>query len=307
MTTQSNKAFTLVEVAVTIVIVVLMTGTAMTILDRLVGAMIDMRLQDAAFETAREQMESLLSLSTVKDMVEFGVSEIHPAVHWQVVIEPFHEPVHNAMWVRAISSASYTDSKGVYQEIELEHWLTNLPGTVVRQILQQQKREEEYLNLLSGTAAGQEEKALQDATTLYLQQAGLNVDAYTSFLERQRRKQLEYIAREGFDGGYEDFLDLLRDEERRVLDQIGLDVDQYNRFIEERAERTRDPDSVRDRDPRPDRPDRDGTPSGDDPGFADPADTREPSQGPPWTADDLRGRGVPETLIPILLALLNAK
>ena len=70
MAIRSYKAFTLVEVAVTIVIIALITGTSMTILDRAVGALNDMRLRNAAFETARQNMEALLSLNSVKDTVE---------------------------------------------------------------------------------------------------------------------------------------------------------------------------------------------------------------------------------------------
>jgi hypothetical protein len=195
------KAFTLVEVAVTIVVVGLIVGTSMTILDNLIGAMSDIRLHTDAFETARQNMESLLSEQNIRDKIEYGISEIHPEIQWQTVIEPFYEPITNAMWIRAICSAGYTDSKGTYQEVELEHWLTNLPANVVRQIIQQQKMEEEYLDLLSGTASGQAEAALQETTIAYLEEEGLNVDAYMSFLERQRRRKLEYIARHGFDDG----------------------------------------------------------------------------------------------------------
>ncbi|HDS84260.1 MAG TPA: type II secretion system protein [Phycisphaerales bacterium] len=314
MTTKSCKAFTLVEVAVTIVIVVLMTGTAMTILDRIVGALMDMRLQNAAFETARQNMESLLSLNNVKDTVEYGVSEIHPEIQWQVVIEPFHEPINNAMWVRAICSAGYTDSKGDYQEVELEHWLTNLPGAVVRQILQQQRAEEEYLSLLSGTAAGRDEAAIQETTIAYLEQAALDVDAYTSFLERQRRKKLDYISKYGFDDDYPAFIEELREEENRFLDRIGMDFDKYNDFS-----RTYVPQYIgwsgsgtsgSDGTLPP------GT-SGPSDGSATPSDPSSPSDGGQqssfddpqkvWTPDDVRKEfpGIPEELIPFVVYLMN--
>ncbi len=216
----------------TIVIIGLTIGAAMSILDRLVGAMIDMRLQAAAFETARENMEALLSRDSIKDRVDYGVSEVNPDIHWQVVVEPFHEPVNNAMWVRAVSSAGYTDSKGNYEEVELEHWLTNLPGSVVRQIIEQQELEEEYLNLLSGTATGQEEAMVQETTIAYLKQAGLDVDAYTSFLQRQRRQKLNHIAQHGFDDGYWELLDAMQDDENRFLQRLGMNFDAYNAFAQ---------------------------------------------------------------------------
>lgn len=297
------RAFTLVEVAVAIVVIALVVGTATVILDNLVGAMLDIRLRTDAFETVRQNMETLLSLPRVQDTVEYGVSEIHPEIQWQTVIEPFYEPITNAMWIRAVCSAGYTDSKGQYQEVELEHWLTNLSATVVRQILQQQKAEEEYLDLLSGTASGQTEAAIQETTIAYLMQAGLNVDAYTSFLERQRRLKLDYIAQKGFDDGYFDFLEELREEENRFLEGIGMDFDKYNIFAD-----TYVPIDAGGFDPAA------SDASGRDP-FGDPAspgdqpsDGGDPHPDQPAqrvTAEELRARGFPESLIPLLLQLLN--
>jgi hypothetical protein len=226
------KAFTLVEVAVTIVVVGLIVGSSMTIMDRIIGAMMDMRLRADAFETARQNMELLLSKTSVSDVAEYGVSEVHPDIQWQTVIEPFYEPISNAMWVRAVCSAGYTDSKGQYQELELEHWLTNLQANVVRQILLQQKMETEYLDLMSGTASGQAEAAMQEATISYLTEMGLDVDAYTNFLERQRRQKLEYISKYGFDENYEAFLEELRQAEEEYLRRLGGSPEERDKHIQ---------------------------------------------------------------------------
>lgn len=303
-TKSSNKAFTLVEVAVTIVVVALIAGTSMTILDNLVGAMLDIRMHTDAFEIARQNMETLLSLQNVQDKVEFGVSEIHPEIQWQTAIEPFYEPVTNAMWVRAVCSASYTDSKGKFQEIELEHWLTNLPADVVRQIIQQRKAEEEYLDLLAGTASGQAEAELQESTMAYLEEAGLDVDAYASFLDRQRRSKLDYIARNGFDDGYADFLEQLREDENRFLQQLGMNIDEYNRFAVAYVPRPGGSG-------RPGR--RDGTTpeSGTAPGSDRPNQDSSPADNAEtpivYTAQMLRDLGIPEDMIPWLLPLLNGQ
>ena len=307
MRTKSCKAFTLIEVAVTIVIVALMIGTAMAILDRLVGALVDMRLHDAAFETARENMEALLSRQNVQDMVEYGVSEVHPEIQWQVVVEPFHEPVDNAMWVRAVSEASYTDSKGEYQTIELTHWLTHLPGHVVRQILLQQEMENEYMNLLLDTAGGQEEAAVQETTIAYLKEAGLDVDAYTSYLERQRRRKLDYISKHGFDSDYPAFIEELRQEEDRFLERLGMDFDKYNEFA-----RTYEPTLVGWNglmSPGSGRTGGTGQPSS--PSAGGPPDAgQQPRPDEPrkvWTEQDVRDRfpNIPEELISIVVSLLN--
>lgn len=303
------RAFTLVEVAVAIVVIALVVGTATVILDNLVGAMLDIRLQTDAFETVRQNMETLLSLPRVQDTVEYGVSEIYPEIQWQTVIEPFYEPITNAMWLRAICSAGYTDSKGQYQEVELEHWLTNLPGNVVRQILQQQRAEEEYLDLLSGTASGQAEAALQETTIAYLEQAGLDVDAYTSFIERQRRRKLDYIAQKGFDDGYFDFLEELRQEENRFLEGLGMDFDKYNIFAD-----TYVPDGAGWDDPAASEasgsdalgPDPFDNPTGLGESPADGADPHSEQPKKIYTPDDLPKMGIPEEYIPVFLPLFNS-
>ena len=304
------KAFTLIEVAVTIMVVGLIVGSAMTILDRIVGAMMDMRLRADAFETARRNMETLLSSASVSDAAEYGVSEVCPEIQWQTVIEPFYEPISNAMWVRAVCSAGFTDSKGQYQELELEHWLTNLPANVVRQIIQQQKLEEEYLDLMSGTASGQTEAAMQEATRAYLAEAGLDADAYKSFLERQRRKKLDYISRDGFDEKYPAFTEELRQAENEFLSRLGMDFDKYNAFAQtyvphntggdgSLASVTPDTASGSDDTGRGDAP-KSGT---EESSKTPPADSEQPRQQ--VTAEELRARGFPESLIPLILQLLN--
>lgn len=291
----------------TIVVIALIAGSAMTILDNLVGAMLDIRLHADAYETVRQNMETLLSLANVQDTVEYGVSEMHPEIQWQTVIEPFFEPITNAMWMRAICSASYTDSKGQYQEIELEHWLTNLPANVVRQIIQQQKAEEEYLDLMSGTSSGQAEAVLQETTMAYLMEAGLNVDAYTSFLERQRRRKLEYVAKHGFDDDYKEFIDQLRYEEDVFLDQLGMDHDKYNIFAANYLPRvsggTGLPGSAtsgREMPADPSRPS--DPPSGVDPGDSPPPPPPPVDDGWP-SVEDMKSRGFPQWLIDLVESL----
>lgn len=306
-----RSAFTLVEVAVTIVVVGLIVGSAMSILDRIVGAMGDMRLRADAFELARQNMETLLAEATVQDKTEYGVSEIHPEIQWQTVIEPFYEPITNAMWVRAVCSAGFNDSKGQYQNIELEHWLTNLSAEVVRQIIQQQKAEEEYLDLLSGTSSGQEEAAIQETTIAYLEEAGLDVDEYENFIERQRRQKLDYIAKNGFDDGYVEFLEDLREDESIFLDKIGVDFDKYNVFARSYVPRfTSDGKSASGESGNSNKPDIDTTPNTEQPKTdnEDPRrpdnDTPQTDSAPKFTREDLKARGFSDAMITVLLKML---
>ena len=226
----SNKAFTLVEIAVAIVVVGLIVSSAMAIIDRLVGAMTDMRLRSEAFEIARNKMETLLAQSKVQDLTDYGTSETRPDIQWQTTIEPFYEPITHQMWIRAVSSAGFNDSKGKFQSVDLEHWITNLSPQLVKQILDQQKAEQEYLDLLSGTASGREEALIQETTAAFLAQEGLDVDAYLSFLKRQRQKKLDHLSKYGMDDGYSKLLEQLRQDEDRFLQALGMDFDKYNAF-----------------------------------------------------------------------------
>jgi len=47
--------------------------------------------------------------------------ETNPAIEWATIVEPFHEPYKDRMWIRAVCSASFIDSKGQQQDVELEH------------------------------------------------------------------------------------------------------------------------------------------------------------------------------------------
>jgi hypothetical protein len=301
-----RSAFTLVEVAVTILVVALIVGSAMTILDRLVGAMADMHLRGEAFEIARQKMEGLLSETNISDKSEYGTSDLYPEIQWQTVVEPFYEPINNTMWIRAVCSAGFNDSKGQYQSIDLEHWITNLSAELIRQIVQQQKTEQEYLDLLSDTEAS----AIEETTIAYLAQAGLDVDKYTDFLLQQRRKKLDYIAKNGFGGGYEALLEELQQEEDRFLLGLGMDFAAYNNFAKTYVPQSSESPAA-DISDEPVPADREPTTDSDQPASADkPSDSsREKSPTTaekPVTADELRARGFPESLIPLLVQLLNS-
>ena len=104
-------------------------------MNRYVDSVIDLQLRQEAFELARGNMEQLLAETKLSDIVEFGDSETNPDIEWQTFVEPFYEPITNQMWVRAVCSAGFTDSKGEFENIELEHWITNLNAAQVKQIL----------------------------------------------------------------------------------------------------------------------------------------------------------------------------
>jgi len=224
-TGSDRRAFTLLEVATALMLLGIIIGSVMTLMNRYVEAVMDMQLREQALQIARGNMEILLAESKLSDTSEYGTSETYPDIEWETVVEPFYEPVTNQMWIRAVCSAGFNDSKGEFQNIEMEHWITGLTAAQVKQILAQQEVEQEYMDLLNGG----EETALQETTLAYLEEQGLDADAYKRLMEQQRRKKLEYISEKGFDG-YEEFVETLKDEENRFLEDLGMDFDGYNEF-----------------------------------------------------------------------------
>jgi hypothetical protein len=194
-------------------------------MNRYVSSVTDLQLTHDAFELARGNMEQLLSESRLSDVSEMGTSETNPDIEWETRVEPFYEPVTNQMWVRAVCSAGFTDTKGEFQNIELEHWITNLTAEQVKQIISQQQAESEYLDLLSDG----EESMIQETTTAFLKEEGLDDEAYKRFSQQQRRKKLEYISEKGWEG-YDEFLETLKEEENKFLEELGVDFDKYNEF-----------------------------------------------------------------------------
>ena len=133
-------AFSLVEVAVALLILAIITSSVLVVMNRCIDSVINSRSKIEAFELARENMERLLASSSVKEQIEYGTSETNPDMQWETVIENFYEPTTKRMWIRAICSASYTDSSDEEQKVELEHWLTSLSKQQMLQILAQDKR-----------------------------------------------------------------------------------------------------------------------------------------------------------------------
>ena len=140
--------FTLLEVAMSIAILASIISGAMVVMNQCIIAIGDQELKMQAFEIARNNMETLLGATSIKDMTELGTSEKYPDIDWETTVESFYEPITSRMWTQAVCSATYTDSTNEEQEIELTHWLTNLSKTQMRQVIDQVKREQEYLKEL---------------------------------------------------------------------------------------------------------------------------------------------------------------
>ncbi|HML74121.1 MAG TPA: type II secretion system protein [Anaerohalosphaeraceae bacterium] len=231
---QSKKpGFTLVEVAAALVILSMLISSALVVMSRITAGMIDLQSETQAFSIARQNLEKLLSATTVSDMTEYGVVETNPDMDWEIVVEPFYEPISNRMWIRGLSSASYTDSSGERKTIELTCWLTGLTAQQIRQILEQQKRQEEFMEQYSESEEGRQLAKQRALTRAYLEQNDLDVAAYDEFIERLERRRLDYIAENGFDEGYYEFLEELSQEESDFLYRLGVDYDDYTTFYDQ--------------------------------------------------------------------------
>ena len=290
-----RPAFTMVEVVAALVLLSMILSSVMVLMNRYVDSVIDLELRQEAFELARGNMEQLLAESKLSDMAEFGDSEQNPEIEWQTLVEPFYEPVTDQMWIRAVCSAGFDDSKGEYENIELEHWITGLTAAQVKQILAQQQVEAEYLDLL----AGGEDSAIQETTSAYLKEEGLDHEAYDRFAEQQKRKKLEYITEKGFEG-YEEYLEKLSEEENKFLEELGMDFEGYNEFATVYVSKAEAND--------PFLPDADDPSERDTDGPSE-RDQDDSSEGDTPPSDDygIDWNRIPPELIPLIEQLLGIK
>jgi len=137
--------FSLLEVVVALGVLAAICSSVMVVMNRCIAATIDSRTKMEAFELVRENMEKVLGADSVTLTAELGTSQTNPDIEWQTVVETFNEPVGAGMWLQAVCSATYTDSAGQKQTIELVHWLTDLSKTDQQLIRKQRERELEYM------------------------------------------------------------------------------------------------------------------------------------------------------------------
>ena len=142
--TFNARGFSLIEVTTALLILAIIGTSVLVVVNRAIESVIDSQLKMEAFELARENMENILASSSVKESIEYGISEINPDIEWETAIENFYEPTTNRMWIRARCSVSYFDSKDAEQKVELEHWLTSLSKQQMLQILEQEQRRKAY-------------------------------------------------------------------------------------------------------------------------------------------------------------------
>lgn len=166
-----KRAFSLVEVVTSLTILALMSSSVLLVINRCVTSATDSSLRMQAFEVARENMEKLVSSSSVQESVEYGESDRYAGIMWETVVETFYEPITARMWIRGVCSAQYIDSEGQEQTVELIHWLTDLSK---KQLLEIMSREED-----EGQIAAQLIETLEEGA----EYAGVDVETIERWLE----------------------------------------------------------------------------------------------------------------------------
>lgn len=215
------------EIAAALAILVGLLASVLVVMNQAVGASMELIEQRRAFETARENLETLLTAAAVSDRMDTGYSERFPEIRWELRVEPFYEPISNRMWIRAVSTAFYRDRNDQEQKVELEHWLTGLSAEQVKQILAQQELEETILQELYG----EEEKALEEMTKVCLEQAGLDTAEYENLLQRQRRQKVAFLVENGLGQEYDQLVETLENDKSAFLAKLGVNFDQLNDCI----------------------------------------------------------------------------
>jgi prepilin-type N-terminal cleavage/methylation domain-containing protein len=136
------EGFTLFEVLTALMILAMVSSSVLVVVNRCVASAADSALRMEAFHQARENLEQVLSSSTVTEKIEYGTSERYPDIAWQTVVGAFSEPLTGEMWVRAVCTAEYTDSNGETQTVKLEHWLSPLSDQQADQLVDQENLEQ---------------------------------------------------------------------------------------------------------------------------------------------------------------------
>ncbi len=226
-----RNGFTLLEVVTALLILGTICATALMAMNQAIATAIDLRKRTQAFEVARENMENLLSLTTVSETSDFGTDPLHPDIEWETTVESFDEPVTGKMWIQAVCTASYVDSSGESRTVTLTHWLTGLSDKQIQQILDQRKRESEYLDLLNENDQTVQE---QEAIRRFLRDKGGDLKTYTTILNEQARQKRRWISEYEYDPAlFADLMASLRVKEYEWLDSIGFNWVQFDQWRRE--------------------------------------------------------------------------
>jgi type II secretory pathway pseudopilin PulG len=190
--TKHNRiGFTIVEVVVSLIIIGLICSSVMLVFKHLMVALGESRLRMEAFETARENMENLLTASSVGEMDDYGVSDKNPNIEWETIVEPFSGD-GDKMWVRAVCIATYPDANGQPKTVELTHWLTDLPDSIKQQIL----KDQEKLNDMNELNMPADANNLYDSQRNASENKNSNINTGDTQMDPKLKKLLDQLPKE---------------------------------------------------------------------------------------------------------------
>jgi len=155
-------AFSLPEVIVALMILALISSTVLVAINRYSELAIDRQLRIEAFHLARENMEKLLASDSVEETLEYSCSDLNPNIRAKSAVQTFYEPQTERMWIKAVCSASYTDSQDKKQTIEFTHWVTDLSAEQMLQVLEARELQKQELEKQREQDEGLEETDEED-------------------------------------------------------------------------------------------------------------------------------------------------
>ena len=138
-------AFSLPEVIVALMILAIISSTVLVAINRYSELSIDRQFRFEAFHLARENMEQLLASDSVEETLEYSSSDLNPNISAKSSVETFYDPQTQRMWIKAVCSASYTDSQDEKQTIEFTHWVTDLSAEQMLQVLEAREWQKQEL------------------------------------------------------------------------------------------------------------------------------------------------------------------
>jgi prepilin-type N-terminal cleavage/methylation domain-containing protein len=162
----AGAGFTLLEVLTALAILALASSSVLLVIDLCVNSALDSSLRMEAFRLVRENLEQVLVRDSVEESTDYGTSDLYPDISWQTVIEAFPEPVNGNMWVRAVCTAEYKDSKDQDQKVELTHWIAALTDQQAGALLSDEEMAKLEAEQTLTTAADAAKYAKVNAETL---------------------------------------------------------------------------------------------------------------------------------------------
>lgn len=144
----NRKAFTIVEALAALAIVGFVCGSVIIVINNSIDAISDQTSRLRAIEVARENMESLGSQEVLQESSITGISEIYPEIEWTTTVEAVNFPGESKLWLRAFCSANFYNTDNELEEVSFENWLTPLSAQQQKLVMEDRKKEEDYLEQL---------------------------------------------------------------------------------------------------------------------------------------------------------------